>query len=1002
MIYSVDALEVYDGRLFAGGYFRRDGGNPGDYLLEWDGEAWAATEFSLNGPVNSMVVHSDVLFIGGVFTRVDTSIVNRIVAWDGTAWAPLGTGMDSQDVGDSIAVYALHLHDDRLIAGGNFTEAGGVMVDRLASWDGMGWSSLSFEAGEVSDPEGPRISALTTYEGNLIAGGVFEIAGGAPGEYIASWDGIHWDGLGSGTDGQVHAFIVHEGDLYAGGDFRFADAVPVYHIAGWDGTSWHSLGPEGMGMAAEVSHLVDFGGNLVAAGYFDIAGDTPTKHIAMWDGAGWNHIGNGFVKPVHDLTVCNGRLVGVANVIPGIGGKLIKEWDGVSWQALGEDFPTPVNALHEYEGQLLVGGHDGVWEWGGDIATWDGTSWEIFGRTKRGPIKAFEIFEGDMVAGGAFPAIDTGAGRTVARCIAAWDGRTWKALGDGLEGPSWWGQASVWDLLVHEGSLIAAGVFRRSGETELRHIASWDGATWTSIGTGVNGHVYALAIYNETLVAGGVFTEAGGVDANRVARWNGSEWAPLGAGVDFNVKSLLVHNGDLYVGGKFKIAEGEASYHMARWEDRFPGMVLWFNVASSDTSVLLEWINPSTELFEGTLIRFSTQGYPEGPGDGEPVPNGNEGRFVGSPGADMTFRHSGLRSEGTYYYTAFAYDEALTYSTAAHTSAVVPDVFAPDLTVAILQNPYLSQYIDVYLIGSESLDSTSVELLVNGEVTQVRSIDASNTVWLGDYNLKATDDSVTVSACAADCAENHACATSVFRACPIEEGGRRMIASTDDRLHLVIDRGSLAPGTFVLILPCRPAGPRADDSSLPPGVALLSCGVGAPGGYRMSPPGLLKGCAAHIEYRYTSEDLVSEKTADQLYIEQDGVGRLSCYVDTHRQIVKAEIRSTGTFRLRCGEPGSSQITDLAFLDVGPSRPNPFSTRVSVRYEIRAPQSVRASVYDIRGRKVAELLDTVVQPGVRDLTWDGKAAEGEWVPSGIYFLRLRTDHKQITRKLALIR
>jgi hypothetical protein len=228
------------------------------------------------------------------------------------------------------------------------------------------------------------------------------------------------------------------------------------------------------------------------------------------------------------------------------------------------------------------------------------------------------------------------------------------------------------------------------------------------------------------------------------------------------------------------------------------------------------------------------------------------------------------------------------------------------------------------------------------------------------------------------------------------------VASLDDRLRLVIDRGTPAPGTYVLVLPCRPAASEEDASSLPGDVARLADGVEAPGGYRISPPGLLKGCAAHIEYKYSSEDLAPDESADRLYIEQDEMGRLDCFVDKAKRIVSAEITIPGTFRLGCGEPGSSKIMDFAFLDLGQPRPNPSSTGVLLRYEIRAPQAVCASVYDVRGREVVTLLDTVVQPGVRELAWAGRNAEGEWVPSGVYFLRLQTDHRQATRKVGLVR
>jgi hypothetical protein len=994
VIYSVNALQVHDGKLYAGGYFYKEGGNPGNFLLRWDGEAWTPMEFTLNGPVNSMVVYDGSLVVGGRFTRIDTSTVNRIVAWGGATWKPLGTGMDPGNSGDSIAVYCLHVYGDRLIAGGNFTEAGGVAVDRLASWDGTAWNTLGFEAGEISDPNGPRVTALATYDGDLIAGGVFEQAGGAPGDYVAAWNGVGWDGLSLGMDAQVRSIIEHEGWLYAGGDFRFADDVPVYHVAGWDGVSWHSLGPEGMGLSGCVRALAGQEGQIFAGGDFEIAGDTGANHIACWNGAEWDSIGSGFVHPVREVAVCDGRLYGVSEPFVGIGSKLIKQWNGAAWEPFGLEFPNSVNVITSYEGKLLVGGYD--------IAFWTGSSWDSFGRAKKGHVRDFIVFDDELIAGGYFPAILVGDGEIAALSVAAWREGVWHSIGQGLEGPHGWQEAQVYDLLIYEDDLIAAGIFRHSGGAELRHVAVWNGTDWESMGTGVNGLVYALAPYNETVIAGGEFTEAGGAKANHIARWNGSEWSPLGSGVDSTVTSLWVEDGFLYAGGGFKIAGGHASYYMARWEDRFPGMVLRFRAALADTAVRLEWANPSAEVFEGTLIRFSMDAYPAGPEDGMPVPNGNEGRFTGSAGRDTSFMHTGLKEAGTYYYTAFAYDGDPDYSTPAHASAVVPDVFAPHLTVAVFQNPYLSQYIDVYLIGSESLDPSSVELLIDNEATPIRPVDASNALWLADHKMKATDDSVAITGCASDYAQNEACVASCFRVSPVEGGGPRIIASLDGRLHLVIDSGSISHGKYVLILPCRQVGSEEGLALPSEGAVLLPDDAERPGGYYIGPPDVLEDCTAHVEFHYTSEDLAPDRTTDQLYIEQVGSGRLDCYLDSEGQTVSAEVKAAGTFRLRCGDPGSSKIADVAFLDMGPCRPNPFSTHASVRYEIRAAQPVRVSIYDCRGRRVVQLLDTMVPPGSRDLTWDGANADSQLVPSGVYFLRVETDHRQARRKLTLIR
>lgn len=104
-------------------------------------------------------------------------------------------------------------------------------------------------------------------------------------------------------------------------------------------------------------------------------------------------------------------------------------------------------------------------------------------------------------------------------------------------------------------------------------IARWDGSSWSALGSGLNGSVYALEIYNDgggqKLFAAGDFTVAGGVAASRIARWNGSSWSALGAGMDDTVIALSVFDDGggpaLYAGGWFTTAGGASANYVARW-----------------------------------------------------------------------------------------------------------------------------------------------------------------------------------------------------------------------------------------------------------------------------------------------------------------------------------------------------------------------------------------------------------------------------------------------------
>ena len=84
-------------------------------------------------------------------------------------------------------------------------------------------------------------------------------------------------------------------------------------------------------------------------------------------------------------------------------------------------------------------------------------------------------------------------------------------------------------LCVYDGKLIAGGYFSIANCTLATNIASWDGSSWSPLGSGMNSIVNALAVYGNKLIAGGmVYHRRGGVSANGIASWDGSSWSPLG------------------------------------------------------------------------------------------------------------------------------------------------------------------------------------------------------------------------------------------------------------------------------------------------------------------------------------------------------------------------------------------------------------------------------------------------------------------------------------------
>jgi hypothetical protein len=136
----------------------------------------------------------------------------------------------------TLDVSALTVYNDELIAGGKFTTAGGVAANRIARWDGSNWQPLG--SGMHGDMIFPGVSALTVYDGELIAGGYFTTAGSVDANSIARWNGSSWQNLGSGMSlgfgyPGVFALTVYDGELIAGGYFTIAGNSFSAHWARW-------------------------------------------------------------------------------------------------------------------------------------------------------------------------------------------------------------------------------------------------------------------------------------------------------------------------------------------------------------------------------------------------------------------------------------------------------------------------------------------------------------------------------------------------------------------------------------------------------------------------------------------------------------------------------------------------------------------------------------------------------------------------------------------------
>lgn len=578
---EVHAIATRDKDIYAGGEFASADGVLVNNIAHWNGTNWTPMGSGVSGRVNAIALWGTDVIAAGTFTNAGGLPANLIARWDGNAWSSLGNGI----VGTRVEALAVD-ESGLLYAGGEFTTAGGVSAANIASWDGANWSALG--TGLRNDPFAAWALAIATRGANVIAGGFFTDAGGVNVSCLALWNGLAWRDVGSGVDDvdylpQVSALAVRNDDLFVGGGFRTAGNVAAANIARWDEQDWSALGA-GLGRFfgdLPVTALAVNGDDLLVGGRFVSAGVTFATNLASWDGSSWSEFAGGLADNVNALALSNGRLVvgGAFTFTNALRPSALARWDVTAWNVIsgggglglsgpltcaGPCVGDTVSALIATGSTVYVAG--GFTAAGGhavaNVARWEGLNWSTLGSGLDGPVYALCQFGGELVAGGQF---NLGGSANVAR----WNGTQWLPLGQGIGGP-------VYALAADSGRLFAGGAFAAAGSIVASNVASWNGTTWAPLGGGVNGSVQALAAHGGILYAGGRFSAASGAHATNVARWNGTAWAPLGSGVSGRsstiirfspppVSALLIDGGDLIVGGDFAKAGGVAATNLARW-----------------------------------------------------------------------------------------------------------------------------------------------------------------------------------------------------------------------------------------------------------------------------------------------------------------------------------------------------------------------------------------------------------------------------------------------------
>lgn len=373
-----------------------------------------------------------------------------------------------------------------------------------------------------------------------------------------------WDNLGerppagSGIPSlfgqRVDSMNTDSGSLIVGGLFDGVNQASGVtpdddRIAIYDGRTWSTLGPgqgDMVGGASSINALEYANGKIYAAGTFQDAGPTNADFLAVWDtnnpGAGWQAPCGGptaFTGNVASLLIVGNTLY-IGGPYDNAGGNSVA--DSITSCDLTTGALTAITDTDE--------------DVGGSVAS------------------IVQAPNGNIYMGGQFINVD---GIAAADYVVQYNGGTsWSALG----GTAAIDTINVDSLATDASSNLYVGTddLNIAGIAQADHIAKWDGANWSALGSNTattdgylpaaGADVQAIAVNGSDVYAFGNFNNADGNPvADRIARFNTTSgtWFTVGHNgtntdgpIACNIcGAIAIFHGKLHVGGNFVNAGGD-------------------------------------------------------------------------------------------------------------------------------------------------------------------------------------------------------------------------------------------------------------------------------------------------------------------------------------------------------------------------------------------------------------------------------------------------------------
>ncbi len=927
---DISALVSSGANLYAGT------GN-GVFLSTNNGASWTAVNTGLTNPtVHALAVSGTNLYAGthgGVFLSTN----------NGTSWTAVNSGLTNS------IVLALAVIDTNLFAG---TYDGGVFLstDNGTSWAAVntGLTYLYVRAFAVSGTKlfvgtgngvflstnnGTSWTAVNTGLTNTIVyalavSGTNLFAGTfGGGVFLSTNNGTSWTAANTGlTSTLVFAFAASGTNLFAGTE------AGVF-LSTNNGTSWI---PVNTGLAStEVRSLATKGTDLFAAAQGE-------AFLSTNNGTSWTAVNSGLTGSfVKSFAFSDTNLFVGTSIRTNGGGVFLSTNNGTSWNPVNTGLTnTNVLSLAVSDTNLFAGTNGG----GVFRSTNNGTSWTAVntGLTNMTvstlAVSGANLYAAGTTGGGVFHSTD--------------NGESWTAVNTGLT------NTIVYALAV-SGTNLFAGTF--GGGVFL---STNNGTSWTAANTGLTSTlVFAFAASGTNLFAG---TEAGVFLSTN----NGTSWTAVNTGLtNASVWSLTVSGTNVFAGtNAYGVFINSISVLVP------PTSPQNLTATTGNNQVTLKWRKNT----EQDLIRYRIYQSTS--------PNASIQVDSTTGGSDTTRILTGLSAGTMYYFRVSAVNSAGNVSPySAEVNAVPLDPVAPNISVAVLQNPALSKYFDLVVVSRSSLSSLPfVKVWLDGSTDtttlDMATIGGSPLVYAGpgqfdtsgvySFRVKVTSTGGTDTI-----------RTVTYGVILAKPGAITKLIASDNNASLEIGAKAVHQDVYFV---------SHLEKSLNEAVYQFG-----PANMEFTEPLDVEIAYDPANYPESAKLFISRKVDEEWQT-------LPSQVYPSRQTVKTKVTQLGEFKIVYDATfaGNNVVpTDYA---LSQNYPNPFNPSTTIRYDLPEDGFLTIKIYNLLGQEVRALVSGDQTGGMHSVLWDGRNNQGQVVASGIYLYRLHTKQFTQTKKMLFIK